>query len=269
MAFFTKEIIISKYQSIWKKQYLELEHYLCRLLTLNFLTIEHVGSTAVPGCCAKPIIDCDIVVRSNQFAYVNDTLVEAGFLPLGTLGIEGRFAYEGIDLGFSYHLYVCLEDALSLQEHRYFREYLKMHPGAKLRYCELKKHLAFINPLDIKEYTESKTLMIQYYLNKAYEILYMSRPMRESDQEEILSKFPSARDILKEKTSMNYSFVINHQGQMVAAMFLRKSMDELSLLEVEKILIDESVPVLYQEKIHHLFEEEIQTQQRFLAHLKY
>ncbi|GAA5088711.1 GrpB-like predicted nucleotidyltransferase (UPF0157 family) [Thermocatellispora tengchongensis] len=50
------------------------------------ISIEHVGSTSVPGLAAKPVIDCDIVVAEHVEA-ATDVLIGLGFSPLGELGI--------------------------------------------------------------------------------------------------------------------------------------------------------------------------------------
>ena len=58
------------------------------------IAIEHVGSTSVPGLAAKPVIDCDIVVREAQVAAASIVLASLGFTPLGELGIPQRWAFK-------------------------------------------------------------------------------------------------------------------------------------------------------------------------------
>ena len=81
------------------------------------VTVEHVGSTAVPGLAAKPIIDLDIVIASEtDLPRVIFLLGELGYVHLGDLGIDGREAFgrptsDIPRLGesrqwFSHHLYV-------------------------------------------------------------------------------------------------------------------------------------------------------------------
>jgi GrpB-like predicted nucleotidyltransferase (UPF0157 family) len=54
------------------------------------VAIEHVGSTAVSGLAAKPVIDCDIVVAEKDVAAGLRALTGLGFTPLGELGIPPR-----------------------------------------------------------------------------------------------------------------------------------------------------------------------------------
>lgn len=46
---------------------------------VDVVAIEHVGSTSVPGLAAKPIIDCDIVVDTDQVAPAAEVLIGPGF----------------------------------------------------------------------------------------------------------------------------------------------------------------------------------------------
>lgn len=59
------------------------------------LSIEHVGSTAVPGLFAKPIIDVAIVTESEEKTKaVIVGLKELGYEHRGDLGIKGRQAFK-------------------------------------------------------------------------------------------------------------------------------------------------------------------------------
>ena len=61
------------------------------------LTIEHVGSTAIEGLSAKPIIDIDVVIESYaMLPIIIDRLGNEGYVHEGNLGVEGREAYKTI-----------------------------------------------------------------------------------------------------------------------------------------------------------------------------
>src|SRR5579862_585811 len=58
-------------------------------------SIEHVGSTAVPGLAAKPIIDIDVVVEADtDVSLAIERLAVLGYQHRGDLGIEGREAFD-------------------------------------------------------------------------------------------------------------------------------------------------------------------------------
>ena len=57
-------------------------------------SMEHLGSTAVPGLPAKPIIDLDVVIRSNRhLPDVVQRLAPLGYAHEGDKGITGRDAF--------------------------------------------------------------------------------------------------------------------------------------------------------------------------------
>ena len=78
------------------------------------MAIEHVGSTAVPGLAAKPVIDCDIVVAKDDVAGACETLVGLGFRPLGELGIPLRWAFKEPDRLTGTNTYAVVDGCLSL-----------------------------------------------------------------------------------------------------------------------------------------------------------
>ena len=84
-----------EYDPIWAEQFQGLRvAYADAMQTAGVpvAAIEHVGSTALPGLAAKPVIDCDIVVDEGDVARASDVLRGLGFMPLGELGIPQRYA---------------------------------------------------------------------------------------------------------------------------------------------------------------------------------
>jgi GrpB-like predicted nucleotidyltransferase (UPF0157 family) len=62
------------------------------------VVIEHVGSTAVPGLAAKPVIDLVVVVEPENVQPSIDRLAAIGYVHQGNLGVEGREAF-GVPAG--------------------------------------------------------------------------------------------------------------------------------------------------------------------------
>ena len=78
-------------------------------------SIEHVGSTSVPGLAAKPIIDMDIVVPSpDDVSLVIERLKPLGYMHRGNLGIHGREAFGQPEDLPTHHLYLCYQGSLGL-----------------------------------------------------------------------------------------------------------------------------------------------------------
>jgi GrpB-like predicted nucleotidyltransferase (UPF0157 family) len=100
----------------------------------------HVGSTAVPGLAAKPIIDLDVVVPDRSLAAPAITaLGAAGWRHQGDLGIPGREAFEPVPDPAYHHLYLVVADSPAHRDHLDLRDYLRTHPAERERYAALKR----------------------------------------------------------------------------------------------------------------------------------
>lgn len=125
------------------------------------LTVEHVGSTAVEGLRAKPVIDACIVVRSRQDVPVCiGRLAGVGYVHRGNLGVPDREAFHHPDDLPKHHLYLSPIDSLSLKNHLGLRDYLRSRPGAARQYGDLKASLAGRFPSDMDSYIAGKTEFI-------------------------------------------------------------------------------------------------------------
>ena len=167
VAFQTKEVIVVPYQDIWKEQFHFLASMLSSVVKPYAQAIEHVGSTSIIGCFAKPIIDVDIIVRQIQFDNIKKVLEDHGFVYRGDLGIPQRYAFSGPDVGFKYHLYVCIDEAPNLKEHLLLRNYLLTHELDRDAYGTLKQELATTYRFDIDSYIDGKSALIQHILQDA------------------------------------------------------------------------------------------------------
>lgn len=171
----TRIIEVLPYNADWKTEFLKLKEMLYTYIGDFIIDIEHVGSTAVEGLAAKPIIDIDVVMEGYEiFPRIIKALEEQGFIYEGDLGIEGREAFRrSYDDGFmKYHLYVCPKDGRGYLEHIALRDYLRVHPKAVKEYSELKYKLAEAYKYDINSYCEEKTDFIRNILNNT---LYKDR----------------------------------------------------------------------------------------------
>ncbi len=125
------------------------------------MSIEHVGSTAIPGLHAKPIIDMAIVVDSNEKTRAAIlALKELGYEHRGDLGIKGREAFKRPINSPKHNLYVVLKDSLSLKNHLLFKNYLLNNAEARKQYSDLKLQLARDHADNIDLYVEGKTSFI-------------------------------------------------------------------------------------------------------------
>ena len=97
------------------------------------LALEHVGSTAVPGLAAKPVIDVDVVVAdATQVPIAIERLAALGYEHQGDLGVVGREAFGPLPGGPYHHLYVVVEGSEPHLDHVQLRDYLRPR-GATVR----------------------------------------------------------------------------------------------------------------------------------------
>lgn len=159
----TKHVVVLPYDEAWKKDFEDIKSELMQVLEGLVLSIEHVGSTSVPGLAAKPVIDIDVVIEDQGcFDKVKTALGSIGYHHEGDLGIQGReaFKYDDKDHLRKHHLYVCSKDAAELKRHISFRDYLRAHPEAVEEYGRIKMEGAKLYPYDIDRYIVHKSPFI-------------------------------------------------------------------------------------------------------------
>jgi GrpB-like predicted nucleotidyltransferase (UPF0157 family) len=137
-------VIVSPYSSAWPVQFAEISTHLSTLLASTpYVSIEHVGSTSVPGLAAKPVLDIDIVVTRAQLDGVISALSrDPGLLYMGELGIADRHAFRAPGRVPEMNLYVCIEGCAALRNHIGVRNLLKRDLALRDEYARLKWELA-------------------------------------------------------------------------------------------------------------------------------
>jgi len=164
----TSRILISDYDPLWPQQFETLRHRIADALGGLATTIEHIGSTAVPGLAAKPVIDIDVLLRSaTDLPLVIARLSLLGYEHRGDLGIPGRDAFRTPPDGLPHHLYVCPPDSEECKRHIAFRDYLRAHPEDARAYATLKRRLAAKFSDDRESYTRAKSEFVAEILSRA------------------------------------------------------------------------------------------------------
>jgi len=138
----------------------EKEAYrILEILPIPVINIYHIGSTAIPGIKAKPILDFVLEVESIEALEDHaDHLAEIGYQSKGERGIPGRrFFTKDTDGSRSHHLHAFQEGHPEIKRHLVFRDYLRAHPQAAQEYQQLKEKLAKRYPERSGNYTEAKT----------------------------------------------------------------------------------------------------------------
>jgi GrpB-like predicted nucleotidyltransferase (UPF0157 family) len=119
---------------------------------------DHVGSTAVPGMAAKPIVDLQASVAAIEpTGRYARPLEELGYLFAGDPDSpDFHFFGKPVERPRTFHLHVCAAGSDHELRHLAVRDYLRAQPGEALRYAEVKRELVAAHPGDRLAYIEGK-----------------------------------------------------------------------------------------------------------------
>ena len=155
------KVNVVDYDPSWPARFAEHRARLAAALGATAVRIEHVGSTAVPGLAAKPIIDIDVAVpAAADVPEAIERLRALGYVYQGDKGIRGREAFLWPPGAPVHHLYVVVAGDRPHRDHVRLREHLREHPEAVKAYAALKRDLAARYGMDRVAYTEAKTAFV-------------------------------------------------------------------------------------------------------------
>ena len=163
-------LIVVPYDPNWVNEFERIRNYLMEQIGDLVLEIKHVGSTSVPGLCAKPIIDIVAVMESyDVFPAIVSRLEKIGYNHVGDQGIKEREVFKRLipDDFMDYHFYVCPKDSEESRRQTIFKNALLNNKAIADEYGKLK--MRFIEEVngDRVLYTDSKTDFILGVINKA------------------------------------------------------------------------------------------------------
>jgi GrpB-like predicted nucleotidyltransferase (UPF0157 family) len=153
-------IIMVEHDPNWPLQFEEERGRLERAFGREAVCLEHVGSTAVPELCAKPVIDILVSVhRLHPADHYEPFLSDLGYrnVPHDD-DAERLFWMKGMPR--THHLHIVPHGTWSHWKHILFRDYLRSHHGEMERYANLKRESAGRFRNDRQAYLESKGAMI-------------------------------------------------------------------------------------------------------------
>ena len=131
------------------------------------LALEHIGSTAVPGLAAKPVID----ILAGRPGNVSGERFVAAFRQLGyehkgAYGVPGR-NYFRRGSPRTHHVHLVSRSSAFWREHLLFRDYLRTHPEVAREYETIKRELAALYLQDKERYTDAKGPFIKSIIRRA------------------------------------------------------------------------------------------------------
>ncbi|WP_434711806.1 GrpB family protein [Rhizobium sp. YTUHZ045] len=157
-----RAIKVVDYDTSWPLLFAAISAEVSVLLGDLVQSIDHIGSTSVPGLAAKPKIDLDVVVVSDDALPAAIELVRAAdFTFHGDPHGDGRWVFTRNREACGYRLYVCPPDNPVHRQRILFRNYLRDHPAKAKAYADLKRRLAAEADGDWDFYTGGKTEFVE------------------------------------------------------------------------------------------------------------
>lgn len=201
------------HEKAWEAEAEQTIIMLQKLLGDDAKEIQHVGSTAVPTICAKPIIDIALAVNSFDDVMKHlPTLQAAGFyyraqndIPNQKLFACGSF-YDGTGDLQTHFIHVVLTDSAQWRDYILFRDYLNRHSDTAKAYENLKLSLAEAAPADAgrERYLQGKRDFIAAVLRKALAASFLGQIVEIEIDRPLGSAHPKHPDLIY---PVNYGFI--------------------------------------------------------------
>lgn len=170
-------IILTEHNPVWGQWYREEAADLVQILPIN-VQINHIGSTAIPGIWAKPVIDILAEVPyETSFEYIKGLLTDNGYLCMQQDAARMSFNKGYTENGFAekvFHLHV---RQLGDNDELYFRDYIMEHEDAAKEYEKMKLKLWKEYEHNRDGYTNAKADFIHKHTAEAKK-LYQDRYKR-------------------------------------------------------------------------------------------
>ena len=162
-------IKVIEYNPVWEKLYKQEADNIRKILGELLIEIYHIGSTAVVGLKAKPIIDIMPVVRDIDSVDLHNLDFEKlGYECMDEFGIPKRryFRKGGDERTHQIHIFE-QNNQKDINRHLAVRDFLKTHSDVAAEYGELKINLAMKYPNDIEAYCDGKDAFVKLMEEKA------------------------------------------------------------------------------------------------------
>ena len=166
---------LSPHRTRWGKLFEKEKELLMDRLGDRVTDIQHIGSTAIPGIPAKPIIDMSLGLRTpNDAKKLIKPLADLGYAWRKTAGSSQRRLFvKGPEEKRTHYLHVMQYNNDAWKNDLLFRDYLRANPAYAQRYGELKTALARKYGDDRGMYTKGKASFIRIAIKLARKVSLM------------------------------------------------------------------------------------------------
>ncbi len=153
-----RPVHLVRHDPTWAAQAAAESQRIAQAIGPTLIRIEHVGSTAIPGIVAKPVIDLLPMVRSLAALDARRPQVEAlGYVWRGEFGIPGRrYCPRDVAGVRRFHAHCLAEGDREIARMLVFRDYLRAHPDEARGYETAKREAAAAHPGDTQAYNVHK-----------------------------------------------------------------------------------------------------------------
>jgi len=171
LAAIHEDVVLQAHDPAWPARFAEERERLLGLGPDLFIDVQHIGSTAVPGLTAKPIIDLLAGVASMAVARGLAERVAGwgytGSAEFNATLAERQWFMRHANGHCTHHLHVVVHGGPAWQDRLRFRDVLCADPGVAARYAALKQQLAQAHATDREAYTQAKETFVRRVLEGA------------------------------------------------------------------------------------------------------
>ena len=160
-------IEVVSYNRRWPGMFKRMRDRLANALGPVAVRIDHVGSTAVPGLAAKPIIDIQVSVPDVEDEEAYREAIESCGFTLRYREAGHRYFRPPADQPRTYQLHVCTFGSKWEHDHLLFRDFLRGHADEAARYEAIKNDVAGHYRHDRIGYMDAKQPYIENALGRA------------------------------------------------------------------------------------------------------
>ncbi len=163
---------IEEYNPLWVTKFEEVKKTLEEVFVNKFVSIEHIGSTSIPGMKAKPLIDVLMTVEALEpFTHEKDIMVSKGYEWAENYILPNTMIFYKTDNGDrkTENIHICVKDSFKAKQFVYMRDYLRIHPSKAREYTELKEKLNKEFPNDYPAYRAAKNDFLETLEKESFE----------------------------------------------------------------------------------------------------
>jgi GrpB-like predicted nucleotidyltransferase (UPF0157 family) len=171
LGLLSEQLRLVPYEPDWPLLFLEEDELLRVALCEYVLDIQHIGSTAIPGMPAKPILDIGVAVTNFEEAARCIPLMEQlGYKYKGENGIPRRHYFVKGNPR-THHLHMLEIESTEWKNHLLLRDYLRANAASAQDYANLKQNLAAQFAADREAYQAGKDAFIREVLISASKLV--------------------------------------------------------------------------------------------------